>query len=122
MMSCRRLTKLCERAERLGLTGSVADLLEAWIGAAEEAAGDYEDFHWGEVVDSGQVMMVSVPDPVLWQLGELVSVTYEAAKAGEVCHWEHPFDDRRPVLAYGQSETLWIVGGDYTVGPRGIVG
>jgi hypothetical protein len=57
----------------------------------------------------------------MYELGELVEVTYETAKDGEPYHWVHAFEEARPVLAYG-GNNLWILGGSYTVNRRGIVG
>lgn len=117
-----KLQKLCKRAERLGVGPQLADLLGAYLDHIETADSGYAEFHWGERSDHTQLHHVPLPDPVMYELGELVEVVYDASKGGDRYHWQHAFSSPRPVLAYGQSHNLWILGGGYKVTARGIVG
>lgn len=118
-----RLDRACELAEELGLEDQAADLLESYLAAVERAAEAYEGFHWDEEVDDASIVDVAPPPRVLWQLGELIQITYLATKGGEPTHWVHDFTPTKPVLAFDEeSQTLHIVGGNYTVTDRGIVG
>ena len=97
----------------------IADQLEA----AEKA---YREFHWGDDPDAtidAEIPKVR-PGDVLPVLGELVRLDYLAKKDGELATWWHPFQRRRPLLASTCSDRprLLIVGGDYKIEPRGIVG
>jgi len=57
------------------------------------------------------------------ELGELVCITYESDKSGELVHWFHAFEPHVPTLArHEESDALAIIGGDYKVTARGIVG
>lgn len=117
-----KLDKQLRRAEQLGVSSEVASLLKHYLDAVQNAADDYRGFHWGERSEHVSMCEHPLVEPVMHKLGDLVEVTYEASKAGELCHWVHPFENPRPVLAYGDSGNLWILGGRYTVNRRGIVG
>lgn len=90
-------------------------------GALEE----YERTHWGrrgrQSVRDGRAADPRYGTAAV--LGELVEVVYETRKGDdrEVVHYEHAFEGRRPKLAYNAGGLL-IVGGDYKVRERGIVG
>ena len=63
---------------------------------------------------------------ILAELGELEAVTYRANKGdGKLVSYEHMFGEeggRRPVLAADvDRKRLHVLGGDYTIEPRGIV-
>jgi hypothetical protein len=123
MARSRKLTALIRRAEELGIADQLADMLAPLVEGAERAERACESFRWGDACDAGHVVQLPPPPPVLWQLGPLVAVTYEATKRGELAHWEHDFGKRQPVLAFSEdSGRLYIVGGDYKVTHRGIVG
>lgn len=118
----KTLKRLVDRAERLGVADQLAELLGGYLDSIEAADSRYKDFHWGQRSEHSQLHRHPIPDPVMDQLGELVEVVYETSKGGSVYHWQHPFSAPRPVLAYGSSENLWILGGSYRVNRRGIVG
>lgn len=123
MTRSSKLRKLVERAEELGVDDAVAELVAAYVDGAEKAGEGFEGFHWGETFEGGELVELPPLEPVIWRLGELVEVVYEASKGGRPTHWVHAFEDQRPVLACGQDEKrLYIVGGDYSVTDRGIVG
>jgi hypothetical protein len=119
-----RIDDLVSRAEDLGIDDALCDVMEAYIDAAELASEEYEDFHWGERSTGGDLVWLPPPPVVLTEIGPLISVVYEATKRGELAHWDHAFQPDRPVLAYDpvHEDRLYIVGGDYQVTPRGIVG
>lgn len=119
-----RIHDLATEAEDLGIDDALADVMQSYIDAAAAAASEYEDFHWGDRSEGGDLVWLPPPPVVLTEIGPLVSVVYEASKRGEVAHWDHAFEDERPVLAYDSvnNDRLYIVGGDYQVTPRGIVG
>lgn len=112
------------RVEELGPEAEevASALLEAFADRAERAEGECINFKWGDPCGEPIVIDFEVPDS-LYMVGELVSVTYEQTKAGELHWWQHHFEEAKPVLAYSpETEALYIVGGDYTVEDRGIVG
>lgn len=106
----------------MGLAAELAAVLETYLDQAAELEGQCQDFRWGDRCDHAQVLRTPSIDPVMYELGPLVSVVYEATKGGELYHWEHDFKAPLPVLAYGSSQSLWILGGGYSVTHRGIVG
>ena len=114
----RRLKKLVRRAEELGISDGIADLLESYVAAAEA----YEDNREHGVTETETVMLSTLPAAV-WTLGELAQIEYDREEDGRMVRRYHPFEDERPLLAVGVDDAkLWIVGGDYTVEDRGIVG
>lgn len=114
----KRLKKLLRRAEDLGIADGVADMLEGHISAAEA----YEMNREHGVTETVVVMLAPTPAAV-WTLGELAQIEYDRDEDGTLVRRYHAFDAQRPLLAVGQDdERLWIVGGDYTVTARGIVG
>jgi len=121
-----KLRRLMQRTEQLGATDAVVELVGAYLKGAEQAADDFEAFHWGEQPDGTELVRMSQPPAVIWQLGELVEVVYEATKGGELAEWQHAFKGKRPILAFGRQPkgrgALHIVGGTYRVTERGIVG
>lgn len=95
------------------------------MGKVRKAVDFYRDFHWGD--DAEEVIETPVaPVPsALTEIGTLRSVVYETHKGGEHATWEHEFGEEGgepPTLAVDpENEKLHIVGGTYTVEPRGIV-
>ncbi len=81
--------------------------------------------HWGLTPE--EITEAVAPDPdaePLTALGELIAITYRTHKGhkrGLAPDWTHKFSSARPILAY-HSGGLVIVGGDYHVSARGIVG
>ena len=89
------------------------------------AIGAYTDLHWGIAPD--RVEEVDAPGlagHTLVQLGELEYVGYHAEKGDESAIWHHEFDSAdRPRLSVDlQGGSLHLIGGSYSVDPRGIVG
>ena len=119
-----KLHELADQAEELGIEEPIAEVLQAYIDRAKAAQRACRDFRWGDPCDGGQLVHIPPPPLVLVEIGPLVSVVYEATKRGQTAHWEHDFEEQRPVLAYDDmgDDQLYIVGGDYKVTPRGIVG
>lgn len=62
---------------------------------------------------------------VATKLGELVAVTYETSKGGELAQWHHEFGEEggtRPDLVVDpKTKRLHIVGGSYDVQAAGII-
>lgn len=85
----------------------------------------YRDFHWGDEPDGFAVAEFPKPPKVATKLGTLHAVTYETVKDGEKALWEHEFGeeggDKPDLVVDPTNQQLHIVGGDYTVEPRGIV-
>jgi len=114
--------KLTEQGRTQAAIGAVrrnpSPKVPAW------AENFYRDFHWGDEADAvteAQIPPVR-PGETLVALGELVEVTYRARKDGQRFDWVHDFRRPRPMLTYQQSGQLIIIGGRYSVTPRGIVG
>lgn len=119
----KSLRTLLKRAEELGVADAIADVLAPMLEQAEQAEQACEAFRWGDACDEGQIVNVAPMPGVLWTLGPLVAVTYEATKRGDLAHWEHDFEAPLPVLAFSEdSQGLYVVGGGYKVTHRGIVG
>jgi len=121
-VASRKLQSQCRRAERLGVASELAALLARYLDQVEQLGSQCEDFRWGDACDHVQLHETPSLDPVMYQLGPLVAVTYEARKGGDLHHWEHEFESPLPLLAFGDSGSLWILGGGYRVTHRGIVG
>jgi hypothetical protein len=84
----------------------------------------YKRFHWGNEpervtaaqaphLDDGEVLVV---------LGELESLCYDTMKGGTDAIWCHKFKHKRPLVCTTADGRLVLVGGDYSVTARGIVG
>lgn len=101
--------------------GRARDLADA----VDEARRIYERFHWDdepdELVETDRVPSLEDGD-VLVVLGELVRVDYATHKGDDDAIWYHEFAHRRPQLCLAPDGRLVIVGGDYRVTRRGIVG
>lgn len=121
----QRARAALERARKVpGLLPMVTTRLEAWTRDVDAAARGYRSFHWGLEPDEltlGPVADLRPGDPV-WALGELADLTYLATKGRTRALWCHAFEKPRPVLASSVAGRLAIVGGDYRVTRRGIVG
>lgn len=91
----------------------------------EKAADFYRDFHWGDEPEGFVTAEFPKPPRVATKLGTLHAVTYETTKDGETALWEHEFGeeggDKPDLVVDPDNQQLHIVGGDYTVEPRGIV-
>lgn len=91
----------------------------------ERAAKFYRDFHWGDEPDGFVTAEFPKPPRVATKLGTLHAVTYETVKDGEKALWEHEFGEeggeKPDLIVDPDNQQLHIVGGDYTVEPRGIV-
>lgn len=120
-----KLARLLRRAEKIpGFAEIVADSLEAWIEDVERADGSFRRTHWGDEAEGAELADVPIvrPGEAVTSLGELAEIAYEGQKGGEWVIWVHPFEDPRPHLAYTATGGLVIVGGNYRVTERGIVG
>jgi hypothetical protein len=100
------------------------DGLELDEEALARAKEEYKNFHWGEEATKVETYDVpsEVPD-VTSELGELVGVVYRTNKRGDGdTVYVHEFDNPRPRLVTDtDKENLFVVGGRYTIEPRGIV-
>lgn len=119
-----KLHELCDEAEAMGIGEPMAQVVGAYIEQAKRAERACVDFRWGDPCTGGELVNIAPAPLVLVEIGPLVEVTYEATKRGELAHWVHAFEDKRPVLAYDDmgDDQLYVVGGDYKVTSRGIVG
>ena len=123
--AARRAHALLSKAEAIeGLPEVLEEVIGSYVERARTARGEFKRFHWGEEPTDLQEAMAPLvlPDEVLWSLGDLAEIAYEGTKNGEPAIWVHTFKAQRPVLAYSEHGLLVIVGGDYRVTPRGIVG
>jgi hypothetical protein len=100
-------------------------------------APSYAASHWGIKPRTSRGTTMDVPDPNVniraakvsgkppfVELGTLVSIVYCTSKQGDpdLTEYEHKFEHEHPVLCYGRKDgRLYIVGGTYTMEPRGIV-
>ncbi len=87
----------------------------------------YQRDHWGEPGPSPSMRALAAADPRRGsiELGALVRVVYRTQKGGDrvLTDYHHDFSGPRPVLAYEpRTELLLILGGNYHVETRGIVG
>ena len=84
----------------------------------------YKGFHWG--LDPDVVDVIETPGrwpDVLVALGELEAVIYRTTKGREKAAFIHDFGGSLPILAMDpETDHLYIVGGDYRIEDRGIVG
>ncbi len=90
----------------------------------EEARELYESFHWGNEpteLEGAECPHVEEGD-VLVVLGELERVDYRTTKGDTDAVWFHHLEHERPKLCMTLEGRLVIVGGDYRVTERGIVG
>ncbi len=92
----------------------------------EKAEDFYQAFHWGHPAKSSRRVKVPKTPRTLVDLGRLDAVEYSTSKKGDgPSTYRHKFGEeggRRPRLAVDvESQRLHVVGGDYTVEPRGIV-
>lgn len=87
----------------------------------------YREAHWG--ISPTRRDRYDVPDPrdntKMLELGEFVVATYGTKKGKDrrLTDYFHTFERKRPMLCYGDVDgKLYVVGGDYRVEDRGIVG
>lgn len=119
----RKLQRLIDRAADLGILAELTEVVSEYVEGAEGAAEAYTETHWGEPVEGGALVMLAQPPEAIYSLGELARVEYDTSKGGEFARFYHDFETTKPMLAVDpDGGTLWIVGGDYKVTPRGIVG
>jgi hypothetical protein len=92
--------------------------------AIEAARAEFKAFHWGN--ESTEIIEAEAPQlragQVLMVLGELHAVEYDTEKGAEVGRYCHDFEHEKPLLCSTADGQLVIVGGQYRVTPRGIVG
>jgi hypothetical protein len=93
--------------------------------APEAARRLFEDLHWGIPAKRARHVRTRA-SRALAELGRLESITYSTNKRGDgPSDYVHTFGEeggRKPRLAVdAETRDLVIVGGDYTVEPRGIV-
>ena len=83
----------------------------------------YRALHWENEPDRVDVVPYEPPGPSLTALGPVVAIAYDARKGAQDATWVHRFEHVRPVLAVDpDTRRLFLVGGDYDVDSRGIVG
>lgn len=84
----------------------------------------FKAFHWGAEATGSQKVDAPRIDrsTVLYELGELSEIAYITDKNGQFAEWVHKFKIERPRLCATAEGHLVIVGGDYEVTERGIVG
>lgn len=86
----------------------------------------YEELHWGDQGEWDFRDVDRVPDPTKGTpvvLGELIQVVYRTVKEGDgKSDYFHDFKRKRPFLVETEDGGLAILGGDYRVEARGIVG
>ena len=92
----------------------------------ERAEKFYRSFHWGRGHKRVARVKVAKQPRTLVELGRLDAIEYATTKKGDgPSVYRHKFGEeggRRPRLAVDvDNKRLHVVGGDYTVEPRGIV-
>jgi hypothetical protein len=92
--------------------------------ATKKAVKFYREFHWGRKPKRITRAEVATAPATLVKLGELQNVTYTAKKGKDpIADYTHDFEVPRPVLAADpETRRLHVVGGDYKIEERGIVG
>lgn len=89
----------------------------------EGAIKRYKKFHWG--IPYGKVFnfeMPPIPESING-IGELAIVGYTTQKKGdkEPTLYIHGFHNPPPILCADKTGQMYVVGGIYTIEPRGIV-
>lgn len=93
--------------------------LQAW--ADVMAPGMVEETAERREIDATEVIEIPAAPKVLQELGPLVAVTYDGSLLHEQARYEHTFGEAsRPTLASDEHGRLYVLGGSYTVTPRGI--
>lgn len=120
----KKYERAWKRAEALGLTEQLADMSARCVETFERATRDYENVRWGDEPDALIVLEAPLvyPGEALACLGVLEQLEYSGSKGHKHHIWFHPFEPEKPQLAVNSECKLVIVGGDYTVNDRGIVG
>lgn len=117
MPSVRNKLKIIDETGLLkDVSGDVAEEIE-------EAIKRYKKFHWG--IPFGKAFkfeMPSTPETVSG-IGELAICGYVTQKKGdkEPTLYIHGFHNPPPILCADETGQLYVVGGVYTIEPRGIV-
>lgn len=117
---------LLDALRELGAEDLATERLESLLSLVEKADELHERFHWGresETLESVELTRIE-DGTVLVQLGVLAEISYITQKGDDpVTIYEHSFEEGMPILAAtADGGRLVIVGGDYKVTRRGIVG
>lgn len=115
---------LLARLDELGAGPVANERLASLLELVESADELHTEFQWGR--EAAELLEVDAPHvaaPVIYRLGDLVEVAYCTAKGDEpITIYEHTFRKHLPTLAATPEGELVIVGGDFKVTARGIVG
>lgn len=119
-----RYRRAWRAARELGMELELAELAERAVASYADARDTYDAIRWGQSPDSLQAADAPAvyPGQVLAVLGRLDYVEYFGEKNGAPTLWLHRFEAQRPQLAVNHEGKLVVVGGDYVVTDRGIVG
>lgn len=119
-----RSRDLLAQLEDRGAGKLATERLAALLDLVEAADELHTDFQWGrEAEEAIEVDAPHVAAPVLYRLGDLVEVAYQTQKGSdEIAIYVHEFRPSLPTLAATPEGELVIVGGDFRVTRRGIVG
>lgn len=81
----------------------------------------YEDFH-EEPHEGGRKINIPTPPGVVWELGKVLSIAYEAKIDGKLISYEHEFKaGSAPHIAVSaDGKAMFFAGGKYRVTERGI--
>jgi hypothetical protein len=82
----------------------------------------FEAFH-EEESEGGRNIDIPNPPPVVWQLGEVLSISYMARLKGKMVSFEHEFrPGSGPLLTVSpDGKNLFLAAGKYKVTERGII-
>lgn len=125
MTARRRYDQAWARAEELGVAPQLAELAERAVGELQAAEALYDELRWGKDPDGVVVLDAPAvyPGQGVTELGVLELVEYSGQKGkGRSYIWTHPFKATKPRLCVTADRRLVVVGGDYEVTERGIVG
>lgn len=125
MTARARYEQAWRRAEEIGVAPQLAELADRAVGELAAAEALYDELRWGKAPDGVVVLEAPAvyPGQGVTELGVLELVEYSGQKGrGRPYIWTHPFRRRKPLLCVTEDRRLVIVGGDYEVSERGIVG